>query len=138
MVVGTRGTADKTSHKSADGDNVSDTPGNTSKDDPPSDSNSNQGCSSGSRGQPPSQVQNDQQLISSPSTFWNNRQSNHSFVEEIMKKGEIVQPDCYYSLLGVDVNASEHNIKNVYKRLAVRLHPDKNSHEDSPEAFRLL
>jgi hypothetical protein len=86
MAVGTRGTTDNTINESTNGDNVSDTPGNTSKDDPSSDSNSNQGSSSGSRGQPSSQVQNDQQLKSSPSRFWKNRQSNHSFVEEFIKK----------------------------------------------------
>jgi curved DNA-binding protein CbpA len=41
----------------------------------------------------------------------------------------------YYSILGVSVTASELEIKRVYRRLAVKYHPDKNP---SPEAEALF
>jgi hypothetical protein len=41
----------------------------------------------------------------------------------------------YYSILGVSVTASELEIKRVYRRLAVKYHPDKNP---SPEAESLF
>jgi len=131
MEIGRRGKRDKTSNESAEPDDVDDisvTNGNTSEDEPPSDSNSHQGSTSESRNQQPSQVQ---------LRLENIRQSNNIFVEEILKrKNEIDPPQDYYTLLGVDPNATEKEISKVYKRLAIRLHPDQNPHKDAAEAFR--
>jgi hypothetical protein len=128
MAIGTNGKGDKTSNKSAESDDISVTHGNTSEDEPPSDSNSNQGSSSESRNQQPLQAQ---------LRLENIRQSNNTFVEAILKrKNEIDPPQDYYSLLGVDWNATEKEISKVYKRLAIRLHPDQNPHKDAAEAFR--
>ena len=38
----------------------------------------------------------------------------------------------YYSVLGVDKNASEDEIKSAYRKLAKKYHPDLN--KDNPEA----
>ena len=42
----------------------------------------------------------------------------------------------YYSLLRVSRTASDAEIKHSYRRLAILLHPDKNSHPDAPIAFQ--
>lgn len=37
----------------------------------------------------------------------------------------------YYQILGVEKDADEQKIKNSYRKLAVRFHPDKNKVEGS-------
>src|SRR3990172_6916128 len=42
----------------------------------------------------------------------------------------------YYEILGVPVNASEEEIKRVYRRLARKYHPDVNKDPESEERFK--
>lgn len=42
----------------------------------------------------------------------------------------------YYKILGVDKSASEKDIKNSYRRLARKLHPDVNPEKKSQEQFK--
>lgn len=41
----------------------------------------------------------------------------------------------YYTMLGIDFYASEYEIKQAYKKLALLLHPDKNPSPDSGKLF---
>lgn len=46
-----------------------------------------------------------------------------------------MSPDLY-AVLGVDRRASEKDIRQAYKRLALRLHPDKSREEDAEVGSR--
>jgi curved DNA-binding protein CbpA len=47
-------------------------------------------------------------------------------------------PGDYYRVLGVTRDASTHEIRRAYRRLARQHHPDRNPQPDGPERFRAL
>ncbi|QGR53831.1 DnaJ domain-containing protein [Moumouvirus maliensis] len=56
----------------------------------------------------------------------------------------IILMDNYYQILGVKQNSSKQEIKNIYKKLVLKYHPDKNKNDTSSyflkikEAFEVL
>lgn len=55
-------------------------------------------------------------------------------VEEILRTKHTE----YYRVLKVDKNASDIEIKKSYRKLAIKLHPDKNKHPKASEAFKVI
>ena len=42
----------------------------------------------------------------------------------------------YYDILGISRDATQEEIKNAYRKLAKKYHPDSSSDEDSKERFQ--
>lgn len=58
--------------------------------------------------------------------------------ETIVLKVLSYKPHQFYEILQVEKAASDVEIKKSYRKLAVKLHPDKNPHPRSSEAFKYL
>ncbi|KAK3281904.1 hypothetical protein CYMTET_10331 [Cymbomonas tetramitiformis] len=49
---------------------------------------------------------------------------------------EILRSSDYYAMLGVANSANEDEVKKAYRKLALKLHPDKNQAAGAEEAFK--
>lgn len=58
--------------------------------------------------------------------------------EQIVLKTLSYKSHQYYECLCVEKSSSDGDIKKSYRRLAIKLHPDKNPHPRSSEAFKFL
>lgn len=58
--------------------------------------------------------------------------------EEIVTRVLANQPHQYYEILSVSKTSSDGDIKKSYRKLAIKLHPDKNPHPRASEAFKYI
>lgn len=58
--------------------------------------------------------------------------------EAIVTRVLAFKPHQYYEILAVQKSASDGDIKKSYRKLAIKLHPDKNPHPRASEAFKLI
>ena len=45
---------------------------------------------------------------------------------------------CFYEVLGVDRDAGEADLKKAFRKLSLKLHPDKNKDRDTTDEFQTL
>lgn len=58
--------------------------------------------------------------------------------EKLVLKVLSHKPHQYYDIIGVHKSASEGEIKKSYRKVVVKLHPDKNTHPRASEAFQIF
>lgn len=58
--------------------------------------------------------------------------------EKVVLRVLSYKPHQYYEILECEKSSSDSTIKKSYRKLAVRLHPDKNAHPRASEAFKYL
>uniref|UniRef100_A0A3Q3W0C5 J domain-containing protein n=1 Tax=Mola mola TaxID=94237 RepID=A0A3Q3W0C5_MOLML len=60
-------------------------------------------------------------------------------LERLLALAEVPEDELNpFTVLGVQVHASEAELKKAYRQLAVQVHPDKNKHPRAGEAFKVL
>ncbi|CAK9083118.1 DnaJ homolog subfamily B member 1 [Durusdinium trenchii] len=62
---------------------------------------------------------------------WQHQSDATTFIKKVSSAG-----DDYYHILGIEKGASDDEIKKAYRKLALRLHPDKCKEPGAEEAFK--
>ena len=71
-----------------------------------------------------------------PKQKMKSRLQNNYTPEQKKLWDEIIKKTDYYDILGVNKTSSEDEIKKAYRKLALKLHPDKNSAPKATDAFK--
>jgi curved DNA-binding protein CbpA len=66
----------------------------------------------------------------------NNDKDKYIYIDYDCKK--IIEKKDYYDILGLGKNASDNEIRNSYKKLAIKFHPDKNKSKLAEDAFKKI
>ncbi|KAG8007927.1 DnaJ-like protein subfamily C member 14 [Nibea albiflora] len=73
----------------------------------------------------------------SPGRAWRSQPGQE--LERLLALAEVPEDELDpFTVLGVEVHATEAELKKAYRQLAVQVHPDKNKHPRAGEAFKVL
>lgn len=64
--------------------------------------------------------------------------SKYTVEQEKIVKAIISQKGDYYRILSVEKSSTDVEIKKAYRKLALKVHPDKNTHPNAQEAFKIV
>lgn len=56
--------------------------------------------------------------------------------EDQKRCADVLKKKDYYDILGIQKGANENEIKKAYRKLAIKVHPDKNPAPKSSDAFK--
>lgn len=73
---------------------------------------------------------------SRPSHTTTGSTSSNATHEQTTLVRSITSKTCYYEILGISRSASDDDIKRAYRKLALKLHPDKNKAQGADDAFK--
>merc|ERR1719352_2125721 len=65
-----------------------------------------------------------------------NKDGGKYTTEQMQLVQRILRTKDYYDILGIPKNSDEDDVKKAYKKLALKLHPDKNKAPGAEEAFK--
>lgn len=78
----------------------------------------------------------DQSNKTSSSSEWRNGEDRVYTDEHVKLIREVKRNSDYYAILGVEKSCSVEEIRRAYKKLSLKVHPDKNKAPGSEEAFK--